>query len=81
MSVSPYHIGDTPLNSSLMRQVIVVPLGAMLVAILSGIALPGYSSVSQHISEMTLIDRPAALITRTAFVVTAFAPAQSRDAS
>jgi uncharacterized lipoprotein YbaY len=53
----------------------------MLVAILSGIALPGYSSVSQHISEMTLIDRPAALITRTAFVVTAFAPAQSRDAS
>ena len=57
-------------TSILIRQAFVTPLGAMLVAMLTGFFLPGYSSISQHISEMTVLDHPAALITRGAAIVT-----------
>jgi len=58
------------ISAFLIRQAFVVPLGAMLVAMLTGVLLPEYSSISQHISEMTVLNHPAALITRSAAVVT-----------
>ena len=54
----------------LIKQAFVAPLGAMVVAMLAGVFLPGYSSISQHLSEMTVLDSPAATITRVASVVT-----------
>ena len=42
----------------------------MLVAMLTGFLLPGYSSFSQHISEMTVLNHLAASVTRGAAVVT-----------
>lgn len=47
-----------------------IPLGAMLVPILIAFFLPGYSSISQHISEVALLDHPVALIQRGAALVT-----------
>jgi hypothetical membrane protein len=42
----------------------------MLVPILIAFFLPGYSSISQHISEVALLDHPVALIQRVAAAVT-----------
>lgn len=50
----------------LIRQAIVIPLGAMLVPILIAFSLPGYSSLSQHISEVALLEHPIALVQRAA---------------
>ncbi len=47
------------------RQAVVVPLAAMVVPMLVGIATPGYSSISQQISELEMTPYPAVvLITR-----------------
>jgi hypothetical protein len=54
------------LKIALIRQAIVIPLGSMLVPILIAFTLPGYSSLSQHISEVALLDHPIALIQRLA---------------
>lgn len=48
----------------LVRQAIVVPIGAMLIPIFIASTLPGYSSISQHISEVALLDHPIAMIQR-----------------
>jgi hypothetical protein len=53
-----------------MKQAIVIPLAAMLVPILLAFFLPGYSSISQHISEVELLDNPIAAIQRIAVIVT-----------
>ena len=48
----------------LIRQAIYVPIVAMLVPILIAFTLPGYSSISQHISETELLHHPIAPIQR-----------------
>jgi hypothetical protein len=48
----------------LIRQAIVVPLAAMLTPILIAFTIPGYSSISQHISETALLHHPIAPIQR-----------------
>lgn len=54
----------------LVRQAIVVPLATMLVPILIAFSIPGYSSISQHISETALLDHPIASIQRAAAIIT-----------
>jgi hypothetical membrane protein len=54
----------------LVRQAIVLPLGAMLVAILIAFTVPGYSSISQHISEFALLVHPIAAVQRISAIVT-----------
>lgn len=54
----------------LVRQAIVLPLGAMLVSILIAFTAPGYSSISQHISEFALLDHPIAAVQRISAIVT-----------
>lgn len=54
----------------LIRQAIVVPLVAMLAPILIAFTLSGYSSVSQHISEVALLDHPIAIVQRCAATIT-----------
>lgn len=61
---------ETILKNILIKQAIVVPLGAMLVPILLAFFLPGYSSISQHISEVALLDHPIALVQRGAALIT-----------
>ena len=58
------------MKSLLTKQAIVIPLAAMLVPILIAFSLPGYSSISQHISEVAMLDHPIAPIQRIAAVVT-----------
>lgn len=58
------------LKNILIKQAAVIPLGAMLVPILIAFFLPGYSSISQHISEVALLDHPIALIQRGAALIT-----------
>ncbi|HWU76862.1 MAG TPA: DUF998 domain-containing protein [Rhodanobacter sp.] len=58
------------MKSLLIKQAIVIPLAAMLVPILLAFFLPGYSSISQHISEVELLDNPIATIQRIAVIVT-----------
>ena len=58
------------MKSLLIKQAIVVPLAAMLIPIVIAFFLPGYSSISQHISEVELLDNPIALIQRIAAIVT-----------
>ena len=54
----------------LVKQAVVIPLAAMLVPILIAFFLPDYSSISQHISEVALLDHPIALIQRASALVT-----------
>ncbi len=58
------------LKNILIKQAVVIPLGAMLVPILIAFFLSGYSSISQHISEVALLDHPIALIQRGAALIT-----------
>jgi hypothetical protein len=51
-------------KSLLIRQAVVVPIAAMLLPILLAFTLPGYSSISQHISETELLHHPIAPIQR-----------------
>jgi hypothetical protein len=55
-------------TTTFIRQALLVPLLAMLAPILIAFTLPGYSSLSQHISEVALIDHPIAAIQRSAAV-------------
>lgn len=54
------------LHKSLIWQAGFVPLGVMLVPILIAFFVPGYSSVSQHISELAYFDHPAIAVQRFA---------------
>lgn len=54
------------MKNMLLKQAAVVPLAAMLMPIAIALFLPGYSSVSQHISEVALLDHPVATIQRVA---------------
>lgn len=56
------------MKSLLIRQAVVVPLAAMLVPMLIAFALPGYSSISQHLSELEMLQHPVAAITRIASI-------------
>lgn len=57
------------LKSILVKQAIVVPLVATLVPMLIAFTLPEYSSVSQHLSDLGVLNHPVALITRIADIV------------
>jgi len=51
-------------RASAIRQAIYLPLGAILAAIAFGFTVPGYSSLSQHLSEMGLMTGlPASMLT------------------
>lgn len=54
----------------LIRQSLVVPLVAMLVPMLVALGVPHYSSVSQHISELQLLNHPVASVMRVSPVIT-----------
>jgi hypothetical protein len=54
---------------ALLKQSIYLPLAAMLVPIVGSWFVPGYSSVSQHLSELEMLNGPVALVTRAAAIV------------
>jgi hypothetical protein len=56
-------------RQSLLRQSLLLPLAALLVPILIGLVVPGYSSLNQHVSELQLLDHPVADLMRMAPVV------------
>ena len=51
------------------KQATVVPLAAMIVPMLVGLALPGYSSISQQMSELEMYAPAADIATRIAAIV------------
>lgn len=53
----------------LLRQSLFLPLVALLLPILIGLGVPGYSSLTQHISELQRLDHPVAGLMRIAPVV------------
>lgn len=53
----------------LLRQSLFLPLAALLLPILIGFGVPGYSSLTQHVSELQLLDHPVAGLMRIAPVV------------
>jgi hypothetical protein len=53
----------------LLRQSLFLPLGAMLVPMLFALGVPQYSSLSQHVSELQLLDHPIAGLMRVAPLV------------
>ena len=53
----------------LIRQSRVLPLAAMLVPALLALGVPHYSSLSQHVSELQLLDHPIATLMRIAPIV------------
>ncbi len=53
----------------LLRQSLFLPLAALLLPILIGFGAPGYSSLTQHVSELQLLDHPVADLMRIAPVV------------
>lgn len=53
----------------MIRQAVVVPLGIMLVLIGFGLTVPGYSSVSQHLSELGLLGGLPARMEQAAGVI------------
>lgn len=57
------------MKNILIKQAMVIPLAAALLPILIAFTVPGYSSVSQHLSELAIVDHPIALIIRIADVV------------
>ena len=69
-SLTNFNAGGRILKNILVKQAVAIPLGAMLVPILLAFFLPGYSSISQHISEVALLDHPIALIQRAAALIT-----------
>jgi hypothetical protein len=56
-------------NKLLIRQAFYLPLAAMLVPVVASWLVPGYSSVSQHMSELEMLGGPVAAITRVAAIV------------
>jgi len=57
------------MNNFLIRQVQFIPLPIMIITIIAGFAVPGYSSVAQHVSELGIIDHPAAAVMPIAAMV------------
>jgi len=53
----------------LLRQSRILPLAALRLPILIGFSAPGYSSLSQHVSELQLLDHPVAALMRVAPLV------------
>lgn len=53
----------------LLRQSLFLPLAALLLPILIGFGAPGYSSLTQHVSELQLLDHPVADLMRIAPIV------------
>lgn len=53
----------------LIRQAVYVPLAAMLIPIVVSWFVPGYSSLSQHMSELELLGGTPAMLTRVAAIV------------
>lgn len=58
------------MNLILIRQAVVVPLGALLAAMLFALFQPDYVSLAQHLSELTLLDQPIAYVVRAAAILT-----------
>jgi hypothetical protein len=58
------------LKHFLIKQAIIIPIAAMLAPIFIAFFVPGYSSLSQHISETAILDHPIAPIQRIAAFVT-----------
>ncbi len=57
------------MNNLLIRQAQFVPLAAMLIVMLAGILMPGYSSISQHMSELGTLDHPVASVLHIGAIV------------
>jgi hypothetical protein len=57
------------LNHPLLRQARYLPLAAMLVPVAASWFVPGYSSVSRHMSELEMLGGPVSAITRVAAIV------------
>jgi len=57
------------LKHFLIRQSLFLPLAAMLVPALLALGVPHYSSMSQHVSELQLLDHPIATVMRIAPIV------------
>lgn len=53
----------------LIRQALFLPLAALLVPALLALGVPHYSSVSQHVSELQLLDHPIAAAMRVAPII------------
>ena len=53
----------------LIRQSLYLPLATMLVPVLLALGLPHYSSLSQHVSELQLLDHPIASVMRIAPII------------
>jgi hypothetical protein len=56
-------------NPLLLRQSLFLPLAAMLVPALLALGVPHYSSLTQHVSELQLLDHPIAGLMRVAPIV------------
>lgn len=56
-------------TTSLIKQVQWLPAAALLAIILTGLLMPGYSSLSQHMSELGLLDHPAARVLHIGAIV------------
>jgi hypothetical membrane protein len=61
---------ENSLKHLLIRQSLVVPLMAMLVPMMIALGVPHYSSISQHISELQLLNHPVASVMRISPVIT-----------
>lgn len=57
------------MQTFLVRQSLFLPLAALLVPALLGLGVPHYSSMSQHVSELQLLDHPIAGLMRIAPIV------------
>jgi len=64
-----YQTGIVIVTNFAIRQATVVPLAAMIVPMLVGLALPRYSSVSQQMSELEMYAPAADITTRIAAIV------------
>lgn len=60
---------ENVLKHLLIRQALFLPLAALLIPALLALGVPHYSSMSQHISELQLLDHPIASIMRIAPIV------------
>ncbi len=58
------------MNNFLLKQAMVLPLGALLVPMVWGLFAPGYSSLHQQQSELQLLQHPVALAMRIFPVIT-----------
>jgi hypothetical membrane protein len=56
-------------SNTLIKQAQFIPFTAMLITILAGFMVPGYASFSQHVSELGIINHPAAAIMPIAAII------------